>query len=134
MWQDAVLAAEQINAEGGILGRNFTIVGEDDDSESGAMDIAVATNAFTRLITLDEADYIMYSGIGGLSTTFQDISSQHKIIMFGMLDTTDELTQRVLDDYDTYKYFFRTGIPNSTSANEGVTESIRVLRDYTGFN
>lgn len=134
MWQDAVLAAEQINAEGGILGRNFTIVGEDDDDQSASMDIAVASNAFTRLITVDEADYVVYSGIGGLSTTFQDIASQHKTIMFDIWDTADELTQRVLDDYETYKYFFRTGIPNSTSANDGVTESIRVLRDYTGFN
>jgi branched-chain amino acid transport system substrate-binding protein len=134
IWQGAVLAAEQVNADGGVLGRNFTIVGEDDDDESPSMDSATAISAFTRLITVDKADYVVYSGIGGLSITFQDLASQHKTIMFGGVDPADELTQRVLDDYDNYKYFFRVGIPNATSANDGVTESIRVLRNYTGFN
>jgi branched-chain amino acid transport system substrate-binding protein len=133
-WQEAVLAAEQVNAEGGVLGRNLEIIAEDDDDESPNMDIAAATNAFTRLMTVDKVDYVIYSGFGGLSLTFQDLSSQHKIIMFGGADSTDELTQRVLDDYDTYKYFFRVGIPNATSANDGVTESIQVIRNYTGFN
>ena len=134
IWQEAVLAAEQVNAEGGVLGRNFTIVAEDDDDESPSVDIATATNAFTKLITVDEADYVVYSGAGGLSLTFQDIAAEHKIILFGDLDAADELTQRVLDNYEKYKYYFRVGIPNATSANDGVTESIRVIRDYTGFN
>jgi branched-chain amino acid transport system substrate-binding protein len=133
IWQEAILAAEHVNAAGGILGRNVEIVSEDDDDEAINVDIAVATNAFTRLITVDAADYVVYSGIGGLSLTFQNIAAEHKIIMFDDFDTRDELTQRVLDDYGTYKYFFRIGIPNDTSANDGVTESIRVLRNYTGF-
>lgn len=134
LWQEAVLAAEQVNAEGGILGRNFTIVAEDDDDESPSVDIATATNAFTRLITVDEANYVVYSGFGGLSIIFQDLASQHKTILFGGADGTDELTQRVIDDYNNYKYFFRVGVPNATSGNDGVTESIQVLRNYTGFN
>ena len=31
IWQAVVLAAEQVNAEGGVLGRNFTVVAEDDE-------------------------------------------------------------------------------------------------------
>jgi branched-chain amino acid transport system substrate-binding protein len=134
IWQEAVLAAEQVNAEGGVLGRNFTIVGEDDDDESPSMDIATATSAFTRLITVDKADYVVYSGFGGLSTAFQDIASDHKMILFDVYDAADELTRRVLDDYDNYKYFFRVGTPNATSSGEGFPDSIRVLREYTGFN
>ena len=134
-WQEAVLAAEQVNAEGGVLGRYLEIIAEDDDDESPNVDIATATNAFTRLITVDQADYVLYSGFGGLSIIFQDIASQHKTILFGGSgDGTDELTQRVLDDYDAYKYYFRVGVPNATSSNDGITESIQVIRDYTGFN
>ena len=58
VWQGAVLAAEQVNAEGGVLGRNLTIVGQDDDSESGG-DVVTAQNALTRLMTVDEADFII---------------------------------------------------------------------------
>ena len=36
IWRAATLAAEQVNAEGGVLGRNFTIVAQDDDSETNA--------------------------------------------------------------------------------------------------
>src|SRR5512136_756792 len=57
VWQAAVLAAEQVNAEGGVLGRNFTIVAEDDDDEILPIDIAVAGNAMTKLITVDKADF-----------------------------------------------------------------------------
>ena len=134
IWQEAVLAAEQVNTEGGVLGRNIEVIAEDDDDESPNMDIAIATNAFTRLITVDKVDYVIYSGLGGLSLTFQDLASQHKIIMFGGADPTDELTQRVLDNYEEYKYFFRVGTPNGTSSSEGFPDSIRVLREYTGFN
>jgi hypothetical protein len=34
VWQVAILAAKQVNAEGGVLGRNFDVIAEDDDSES----------------------------------------------------------------------------------------------------
>ena len=134
IWQEAILATEQVNAEGGVLGRNFEIVAEDDDGESATVDIATATNAFTKLITVDEADYVIYSGRGGLSLAFQDIAADHKIILFDAYDSADELTQRVLDDYEKYKYFFRVGIANTTSNINGFPESFRVLREYTGFN
>jgi branched-chain amino acid transport system substrate-binding protein len=134
IWQEAVLAAEQVNAEGGVLGRNFEIVAEDDDDESPSLDIATATNAFTRLITVDEPDYVIYSGLGGLSTSFLEFALDHKIIFFNVYDPADELSQRVLDNYEEYKYFFRVGTPNATSSGEGFPDTIRVLRGYTGFN
>src|SRR5512139_124706 len=59
MLQAVVLAAEQVNAEGGVLGRNFTVIAEDDDSEALTLDLAVASNAMTKLITVDKADYVV---------------------------------------------------------------------------
>jgi len=133
IWQGAVLAAEQVNAEGGVLGRNFEIIAEDDDTETPPLDISVATNALTRLITVDKADFILNRG-GFTSLVFQDLVSQHKKILLSFGDPTEELTQRVLDDYDKYKYFFRVGVLNDTSATEGTVDSIVVCRELTGFN
>ena len=58
VWQAVLLAAEQVNAEGGVLGRNFTVVAEDNDAET-SNDISMATNALTRLITVDKADFVV---------------------------------------------------------------------------
>jgi branched-chain amino acid transport system substrate-binding protein len=134
VWQEVVLAVEQINAEGGVLGCDFEVVAVDDDSESGSYDVAFATNALTRLITVDKADFIINSGSGGFSPTYQEIIFQHEKILFDGYATGDELTKRVLDDYERYKYYFRAGIPNATSATNGVVDSFLVFKEYTGFN
>lgn len=63
----------------------------------------------------------------------QDIIAEHKKIFLLAVGVTDDLTQRVLDDYDKYKYFFRTGF-NATSAFHGITDSLLVLRENNGFN
>ena len=132
VWQAAVLAAEQVNAEGGVLGKNFTIVAEDDDTERSLADISVATNALTKLITVDKADYIIV--VTGPILTYQDICAEHKKILFSVSSPNNELTQRVLDDYDKYKYYFRAGQPNATSAAAGFLDLVLTLRNYTGFN
>ena len=129
-WQGAVLAAEQLNAGGGLLGRNVTIVAEDDDSESGP-DIAIASNAMTKLITVDKADYII-SGFQFL-IQYQDICAEHKKILLAVTNTVDNYTQRVIDDYAKYKYCFRTAPGNLTTANLGMSGEIVTLGNYTGF-
>jgi branched-chain amino acid transport system substrate-binding protein len=128
-WQGAVLAAEQVNAQGGILGKNFTIVAEDDDSETPPGDIAVGTNALTKLITVDKADYI-YGG--GYVQVYQDICSEHQKIYFCAASLSDNDTQRVLDNYSKYKYFFRPG-PNASSSIAGMCDSLQTVKNYTGF-
>ena len=129
-WQGAVLAAEQINVQGGLLGRNITIVAEDDDSFAGP-DIAVASNAMTKLVTVDQADYII-SG-GQFLIPYQGICAEHRKILLSVYGTIDNYTQRVLDDYDKYKYCFRTSPCNQTTANLGIIGEILTLGNYTGF-
>ena len=131
-WHAAILAAEQVNAEGGILGRNLTIVAENDDSEAPAQDIAVATNALTKLITVDKADYIVTSNPGSM-LVFQDIAAEHKRILFSVWAAATELNQRVSDNYDKYKYFFKTFAPNSTVVTRELVSSLIALKNYTGF-
>ena len=134
VWQEVVLAAEQVNANGGVLGRNFEVVAEDDDSESGLFDTSLATSALTRLITVDKADFIVNSGRGGFSSIYQEIVCQHNKILLDGNAPFDELTQKVLEDYEKYKYYFRVGIPNSTSLDRGVTDTFLTFRENTGLN
>ena len=133
LWRGVTLAIEQVNAGGGVVGRNLTLVAEDDDSRTPPYDISVASNALTKLITVDQADYIL-TGTTLNSLVYQDICSEHKKISFSVGTISVELTQRVIDDYDKYKYSFRTWGPNATSIAPGISESLLVLRDYTGFD
>ncbi len=130
-WQAAVLAAEQINAEGGILGREVKVIGEDTDSESGG-DIAKISSALTRLLTYHKVDFIYSAVLGGEGLVVQDMIAEHKTIMFCSANT-DEMTEKVLEDYDRYKYFFRVGF-NESSVFQGITDSLLLVREQTGFN
>ncbi len=132
VFQAVTLAVEETNAEGGVLGRNLTIVAEDDDSETPPLDISVASNALTKLITVDKADYIMTSNAVS-PLVFQDLAAEHKKILFSVWAANDELTQRVDDNYDKYKYFFKVYAPNSTSVRRHVVSSLITLKNYTGF-
>jgi branched-chain amino acid transport system substrate-binding protein len=131
LWRGAVLSAEQINAEGGVLGRNLTIVGEDDDSSSGA-DISVGVNALTKLITVDKADYIISTG-GVNLLSYQDVCCEHKKILITVFGGGDNYTQRVSENYQKYKYSFRTFPPNDTAASAGLLRGILTVGNYTGF-
>jgi ABC-type branched-subunit amino acid transport system substrate-binding protein len=62
-YNGAILAAEQINAEGGLLGRQVEVFGEDDD---GGLDPTITSTAINRLITVDNVDFII-GGYGGVS-------------------------------------------------------------------
>ena len=128
VWQAAVLAAEQLNSEGGVLGRQVEVIGEDSDSESGA-DVFVMNSALTRLITYHKVDFI----IGVSSLELMDVIAEHKKIFINTAGGQLEDTQRVLDNYDKYKYYFRV-TENTTSSLRGITDCLTLLRENTGFN
>ena len=127
-----ILAAEQINAEGGILGKQIEVVGKDSDVESGSSDPVIINTALTKLLTVDKVDFIV-----GLAADqgfmIQELIAQHKKIFFDMGTTEDAYTQRVLDDYDTYRYYFRVTF-NSSSTFQGFTEGFLYMRELVGLN
>ena len=133
-WQGAVLAAEQINAEGGILGKQIELVSEDTDEGSLTGDLSKVSTALTRLLTYHKVDFV----IGGMfdegNLIIQDIVSEHKKIFISVSAPGDRLTERVLNDYENYKYFFKVSPPNSTALSIGYADSLVALREYTGFN
>ena len=132
MLQGAILAAEQVNAEGGILGRNVTIVAEDDDTLTGT-DPSISSQAITKLITVDKADFIITSGIMSIADIYQEIVAEHKKILFHFGDNRDSLTQKVLENYDRYKYYFR-GFANQTAYRLINRKALTAMREQTGFN
>jgi branched-chain amino acid transport system substrate-binding protein len=132
--EGALLAVEQINAEGGVLGRLLEVVAEDDDSNTPTGDPSKSIMALTKLITSDKADFIIGMTSGQAAFGCQDVIAEHKKIYINVFAAIEQLTQRVEDDYDRYKYFFRYS-PSNTSASVSMLEdSILCLRELTGFN
>jgi len=132
MRQGAKLAVEEINAEGGILATQVELIGEDHD---GGLDTVVLSNALTRLITQHEVDFIVGQAAGQLAFLVQDTIAEHKIICIssGSAAIPDEIAQRVLDDYDKYKYYFTVAF-NYSCVKLGMTDSLNHIRELTSFN
>jgi branched-chain amino acid transport system substrate-binding protein len=128
--EGAVLAAEQINAEGGILGRQVAIISEDNDHTTG--DLTKISTAMNRLISVHNVDFIV-GDAGANYILMQDISAEHKIIFMHIGNTNPILGENVLDDYEKYKYWFTNAI-EATEIIDVVLHSIVTLGDYTGFN
>ena len=130
--QGTVLAAEQINAEGGIAGKQIEVIGADTDIESAIADPVVINSALTRLITFRNVDFIV-----GMAASqgfmVQESIAQHKKIFFEIGSTDEAYTQRVLDDYDSGKYFFRV-TANATTAIPGITGALLHLKELTSLD
>jgi branched-chain amino acid transport system substrate-binding protein len=114
-WNGATMAAEQINAKGGIqVGDKKMKVKLIQADSNEFLSITDATNAMERLITKDKVDFI----VGGFRTeavfAMQDIAMEHKKIFVGCGAAHNELCERVAKKYDTYKYWFRMTPYNST--------------------
>ena len=131
IWQGAVLAAEHLNAEGGILGRQVEVIGEDTDFESG-VDLTIINSALIRLLTFHDVDIVIGLATGEMGPMIQDVIAEHKKIYMGVGGIPIELTQRVIDDYDEYKYFFSEF--NSTVLTKERIDMLLHAREITGFN
>ncbi len=95
----AKLAAEEINKEGGILGKKIEIVTADTK-----MDPNTGIVAFRRLA--DECNVIVGGFSSGVCLSMQKVMAEKKILWLGD-SATPRLTQKVSDNYNLYKYYFR---------------------------
>jgi branched-chain amino acid transport system substrate-binding protein len=129
VFQGALLAAEQLNAEDGILGKQVEVIGEDTDQESG-FDMSIISSAFVRLLTYHKVDFVIGQGFPEL----MDLIAEHKKIYIAYTAATEELTQRILNDYDKYKYFFKYYPANGTQLFVSLIDEFLFFREMTGFN
>ncbi|MEJ2242117.1 MAG: ABC transporter substrate-binding protein [Candidatus Bathyarchaeota archaeon] len=129
--QGTLLAAEEINENGGILGRQVEVIAED---RGDGRDLLFVTSALNRLIGIDKVDFIIiHNPSGDIGFSCQDIIAEHKKITIAVSGNSDLFTQRVLDNYEKFKYFFKVQF-NSSSIVTGITDSLLLCREITGFN
>ena len=114
-WNGASMAAEEINAAGGVkvggANRPIELVKVDTNE---FLSIPDATNAAEMAISRHKVDFL----VGGFRTeavlVMQDIAMDAKKIFIGCGAAHPELCTRVTKEYDRYKYWFRLTPINST--------------------
>ena len=107
-WNGATMAAEELNAKGGVqVGKEKMKIELVKADSNEALNVTDATNAMERLLTSDKVDFV----VGGFRTeavlAMQDIAMDNKKIFIGCGAAHPELCLRVAKDYNRYKYFFR---------------------------
>jgi branched-chain amino acid transport system substrate-binding protein len=114
-WNGAVMAAEEINAKGGVKVGDKRMKIELVKADSNEfLNVTDATNAMERLMSRDRVDFVVGGFRSEAVLAMQDIAMDYKKIFIGCGAAHPELCTRVAKDYDTYKYFFR-GTPINSS-------------------
>ena len=97
----AQLAADEINAAGGVGGRKIEITTYDDHSSS-----ADAVRAFQRAATEDHVNAVIASFISEVVLALEPWSARLKLPMVTPGAASNEISQAVKKNYDRFKYVF----------------------------
>ncbi len=117
----AQLAADEINAKGGINGRKVEIVTYDNHSSA-----ADSVRAFQRAVSEDHVNAVIASYISEVVLALEPWSGRLKTVMVTPGAASDVITQNIKKDYDHLKYTFH-GYLTSSALSELVCEATKDL-------
>lgn len=127
-WYGAQLAAEEINAAGGIVvkGEKYLIeLIKADTNEFLSIPDAVSTTE--RLITVDKVNFLVGGSRTEACLAQQEVMADHKVIWGnGGGIAHPEPTIRIAKNYDRYKYWFRVH-PNSVPVSRTLLAILNVV-------
>ncbi|MDR2211567.1 MAG: ABC transporter substrate-binding protein [Spirochaetaceae bacterium] len=83
----ALLAIEEINAAGGLLGKQLTLIAEDDEGNAEK-----SLNAFTKLTTKDKVSFILGSSTSGATMSMTQQAQANKVILISPSATNVNVT------------------------------------------
>ena len=108
----AQLAADEINAKGGVLGRKIEIVTYDD--HNSATD---AVRAFQRAAREDKVSFVIASYISEVVLALEPWSARLHMPMITPGAASDEISHNVYKDYNHMKYVFHGYLPSTFIAD-----------------
>jgi branched-chain amino acid transport system substrate-binding protein len=104
----AQLAAEEINAKGGINGRKVEIVVYDNHSSA-----AESVRAFQRAVSEDKVNAVIASYVSEVVLALEPWAARLKTVMITPGAASDVITQNIAKDYDANKYTFHGYLTSS---------------------
>jgi len=84
----ALLAIDEINAAGGLLGKKLILIAEDDEG-----DASKSASAFTKLITRDKVSFVIGSSTSGATNGMTSLAQQNKVILNSPSATNENVTR-----------------------------------------
>jgi branched-chain amino acid transport system substrate-binding protein len=119
--QAAQMAAEEINAKGGVDGRKIEIVAYDNHSSS-----ADSVRAFQRAVNEDKVNAVITSYISEVVLALEPWASRLKTPMITPGAASNEITKAVHDNYEKNKYTFH-GYLTSAALAHSVCDAAKEL-------
>jgi len=113
----AQLAADEINAKGGVNGRKIEIVVYDNHSSA-----AESVRAFQRAVNEDKVNAVIASYISEVVLALEPWAARLKTVMITPGAASDVITQNIAKDYNANKYTFH-GYLTSSALSELVCEA-----------
>ncbi|HEX4235202.1 MAG TPA: ABC transporter substrate-binding protein [Caldimonas sp.] len=107
----AQLAADEINAKGGIDGRKVEVVVYDNHSSA-----AESVRAFQRAVSEDKVNAVIASYISEVVLALEPWAARLKTVMITPGAASDVITQNIAKDYDHNKYTFHGYLTSSALA------------------
>ncbi|MFH1349397.1 MAG: ABC transporter substrate-binding protein [Pseudomonadota bacterium] len=104
----SIMAAEEINAAGGILGHKIECFFADDEARP-----EVGIRAVKKLIFEDKVDIMSGGWLSGVGLAEADHIFNAKKLWLSSGPATPKLAEMVKQNYERAKYFFRLGVVNS---------------------
>jgi branched-chain amino acid transport system substrate-binding protein len=109
--QAAQIAADEINAKGGVGGRKIEIVAYDDHSSS-----AEAVRAFQRAVSDDHVNAVIASYVSEVVLALEPWAARLKTVMITPGAASDAITANIAKDYDANKYTFHGYLTSSAQS------------------
>jgi branched-chain amino acid transport system substrate-binding protein len=119
--QAAQLAADEINAAGGVDGRKIEIISYDNHSSA-----AESVRAFQRAATEDHVNAVIASYISEVVLALEPWTGRLKTVMVTPGAASDVITQNIAKDYNNLKYTFH-GYSTSTSLSDATCDAAKDL-------
>ena len=117
----AQLAADEINAAGGINGRKIEIFSYDNHSSA-----AESVRAFQRAVNEDHVNAVIASYVSEVVLALEPWTGRLKTVMVTPGAASDVITQNIAKDYDHLKYTFH-GYATSTSIADATCAAAKDL-------
>ena len=117
--QAAQLAADEIDAAGGVDGRKIEIISYDNHSSA-----AESVRAFQRAATEDHVNAVIASYISEVVLALEPWTGRLKTVMVTPGAASDVITQNIAKDYNNLKYTFH-GYSTSTSIADATCEAAK---------
>ncbi|MDR3336801.1 MAG: ABC transporter substrate-binding protein [Treponema sp.] len=115
-----LLAIDEINAAGGLLGKKLALIAEDDEGNAEK-----SVNAFTKLTTRDKVPYVLGSSTSGATQAMTALAQQNKVILISPSATNTAVTR-------TGDYIFRACFIDPFQGIVGADFAYDTLRSRRG--